>query len=338
VEKACIYHDLGKLNKEFQKRVNGKNVKFNEDEEVVHNILSLYFIDNNSFESQEDYLRVAHSVLNHHNYCNNFNKITEKEELIKTLIKEFKTYKLKRSTKSKLADIVEDNEAIKIKGYLHKCDYSASSATVAEYPNNFLNKSLDNLLNKWKKDNEEAKWNDLQKFCEKNKDKNIIAIAQTGMGKTEAGLLWIGDTKGFFVLPIRTAINAIYERVKNGLLDNREIEERVAILHSSSLEYYIRSVNVDNNENEDIDLMNYHKMGKQLSIPLNISTMDQIFDFIYKYPGYELKLTTLSYSKIVIDEIQAYGPDLLAYLIYGIERVVELGGKLQYLQLHYHHL
>ena len=55
--------------------------------------------------------------------------------------------------------------------------------------------------------------------------------------------------------------------------------------------------------------------------------MDQIFDFVYKYPGYELKLTTLSYSKIVIDEIQAYGPDLLAYLIYGIEKVVELGGK-----------
>lgn len=327
VEKACIYHDLGKLNKEFQKRVNGRNVKFNEDEEVVHNILSLYFIDIKNFESQEDYLRVAHSVLNHHNYCNNFDEITEKEELIKTLIKEFKTYKIKRSIKSKLADIVEDNEAIKIKGYLHKCDYSASSGTIAEYPNNFLNKSLDMLLNKWKKDNEEAKWNKLQKFCEKNKDKNIIAIAQTGMGKTEAGLLWIGDTKGFFVLPIRTAINAIYERVRNGLLENKGIEERVAILHSSSLEYYIRSIKIDNNENEEIDLMNYQKMGKQLSIPLNISTMDQIFDFVYKYPGYEVKLTTLSYSKIVIDEIQAYGPDLLAYLIYGIERVVELGGK-----------
>ena len=138
VEKACIYHDLGKLNKEFQKRVNGRNVKFNEDEEVVHNILSLYFIDIKNFESQEDYLRVAHSVLNHHNYCNNFDEITEKEELIKTLIKEFKTYKIKRSIKSKLADIVEDNEAIKIKGYLHKCDYSASSGTIAEYPNNFL--------------------------------------------------------------------------------------------------------------------------------------------------------------------------------------------------------
>ena len=327
VEKACIYHDLGKLNKEFQKRVNGKNLRFNEDKEVVHNILSLYFIDNKSFENQEDYLKVAHSVLNHHNYCNNFDEMTEKEELVRSLIKEFKTYKVKGTIKSKLAGIVEDKEAIKIKGYLHKCDYSASSGTIAEYPNNFLNKSLDMLLNKWKKDNEEAKWNKLQKFCEKNKDENIIAIAQTGMGKTEAGLLWIGDTKGFFVLPIRTAINAIYDRVRNGLLENRGIEEKVAILHSSSLEYYIRSITVDNNENEQIDLMNYQKMGKQLSIPLNISTMDQIFDFVYKYPGYELKLTTLSYSKIVIDEIQAYGPDLLAYLIYGIEKVVELGGK-----------
>lgn len=327
VEKACIYHDLGKLNKEFQKRVNGKNLRFNAEKEVVHNVLSLYFIDNKSFENQEDYLKVAHSVLNHHNYCNNFDEMTEKEELVRLLIKEFKTYKVKGTIKCKLAGIVEDKEAIKIKGYLHKCDYSASSGTIAEYPNNFLNKSLNILLNKWKKDNEEARWNKLQRFCEKNKDENIIAIAQTGMGKTEAGLLWIGDTKGFFVLPIRTAINAIYDRVRNGLLDNKGIEEKVAILHSSSLEYYIRSIKVDNNENEQIDLMNYQKMGKQLSIPLNISTMDQIFDFVYKYPGYELKLTTLSYSKIVIDEIQAYGPDLLAYLVYGIEKVVELGGK-----------
>ena len=69
-------------------------------------------------------------------------------------------------------------------------------------------------------------------------------------------------------------------------------------------------------------------MGKQLSIPINISTMDQLFDFVYKYKGYELKLTTLSYSKIVIDEIQMYSPDLLAYLIYGLEIIVGLGGKI----------
>lgn len=328
VEKACIYHDLGKMNCEFQNRVTGKSKRFNESREVVHNVLSLYFIDSKNFENFEDYLKVAHSVLNHHNYCNNFDEISEKEELIRNLLKDFKIYKVKRSINPKLKCAVENNESIKIKGYLHKCDYSASSGDKIEYPNNFLEDSLYGLLEKWKNNNSEASWNKLQKFCIENRSENIIAIAQTGMGKTEAGLLWIGNNKGFFVLPIRTAINAIYDRARKDILDNKLIDERISILHSSALEYYIKNIENDNVEKEEVDLFNYHKVGKQLSIPLNIATMDQIFDFVYKYQGYELKATTLSYSKIVIDEIQAYGPDLLAYLICGIEKVVELGGKI----------
>lgn len=330
VEKACIYHDLGKLNEEFQKRVKGKGIKFKADKEVVHNILSLYFINSSDFESKEDYLKVAHAVLNHHNYCNVFDEINDKEELIRKLLEGFNTYKFKRSIKNKLADgvLINDPESIKIKGYLHKCDYSASAGTVVEYKNDFLSYSLEGLLKSWKEKNKESKWNDLQTFCLDNKENNIIAIAQTGMGKTEAGLLWINDTKGFFVLPIRTAINSIYDRVRKDIIRNEKIDERLAILHSSSLEYYLRNLNDEVNEKEEIEILNYHKVGKQLSLPLNISTMDQIFDFVYKYPGYELKLATLGYSKIVIDEIQAYGPDLLAYLIYGLEKVAEQGGKI----------
>lgn len=148
------------------------------------------------------------------------------------------------------------------------------------------------------------------------------------MGKTEAGLLWINDTKGFFVLPIKTAINAIYDRARKDIIRNEKIDERLAILHSSSLEYYLRNLNNEVNEKEEIEILNYYRVGKQLSLPLNISTMDQIFDFVYKYPGYELKLATLGYSKIVIDEIQAYNSDLLAYLIYGLEKISEQGGKI----------
>lgn len=327
VEKACIYHDIGKINEEFQKRVTGKSKRFNENKEVLHNILSLYFIDSKNFENKDDYFKVAHSVLNHHNYCDNFDEMIKKEELIKKILENYNVFNLKKSTRSKLKSIVENNESIKIKGYLHKCDYSASSGNEIEYPNNYLEDSLDNLLNKWKENNKEASWNELQRFCIENRDENIIAIAQTGMGKTEAGLLWIGDNKGFFILPIRTAINAIYDRVRNDILNNKLIDERIAILHSSSLEYYLKNISNDNDDREEIDLFNYHNIGKQLSIPLNISTMDQIFDFVYKYQTYELKATTLSYSKIVIDEIQAYGPDLLAYLICGLEKIVELGGK-----------
>jgi len=325
ITKAIVYHDLGKLNEEFQKRVNKKGARFNEEKEVVHNILSLFFIDRDNFENSEDYIRVAHSVFNHHHYCNNYDEMSRKEDMINSLLDGFNIKKFKKSLKSKMAGIVEDLDAVKIKGYLHKCDYSASSETIIEYPNNFLKEGMKNLLNEWKEHNKEASWNSLQQFCDENSDKNIIAIAQTGMGKTEAGLIWIGDNKGFFVLPIRTAINAIYDRVAKQILKNKEVDKKTAILHSSALEYYIKNIQ---NENEEIDIMNYYKIGRQLSIPLNISTMDSIFDFVFKYPGYELKIATLSYSKIVIDEIQAYGPDLMAYLIYGLEKAEEQGAKI----------
>lgn len=326
VEKACIYHDLGKLNCEFQKRIRNTKLKFKDDREVPHNVLSIYFIDKDKFNNKDDYLKVAHSVLNHHNYCNTYEELRENKELIQKLIAEFKTYNITRSTISRLTQIVEDNEAIKIKGYLHKCDYNASANSIAEYKNDFLDRGLNNLLTEWRNKDKCASWNRLQEFCIENRNENIIAIAQTGMGKTEAGLLWISNNKGFFILPIRTAINAIYDRVRKQIIKSDNITNKLSILHSSSLEYYMR--NLTNSEREEFDLIDYHNIGNRLAIPLNISTMDQLFDFIYKYQGYELKLTTLSYSKIVIDEIQAYGPDVLAYLICGLEKIVELGGKI----------
>ena len=336
IQKACIYHDIGKINKEFQKRVKNKGIKFDENKEVAHNVLSLYFIDESKFNNKEDYLIVSNAVVNHHDYCDIGLAIREKSDIIENLLEGLDHKKVKKVIPAKIASISQDIDAIKIKGYLHKCDYSASSGYTAEYENNFLEKSLENVLNKWKLDNQDASWNELQQYCIENKKENIIAIAQTGMGKTEAGLLWISDNKGFFILPIRTAINAIYDRTKKYISSyGGNLEEQLGLLHSSSLEYSLSQSEDDKyddkdeyiDKKEDKEIIEYEKIAKQLSLPINVSTIDQLFDFVYKYPAYELKLTTLSYSKIVIDEIQMYGPDLLAYLVYGLERIVEQGGK-----------
>ena len=336
IQKACIYHDIGKINKEFQKRVKNKGIKFDENKEVAHNVLSLYFIDESKFNNKEDYLIVSNAVVNHHDYCDIGLAIREKSDIIENLLEGLDHKKVKKVIPAKIASISQDIDAIKIKGHLHKCDYSASSGYTAEYENNFLEKSLENVLNKWKLDNQDASWNELQQYCIENKNENIIAIAQTGMGKTEAGLLWISDNKGFFILPIRTAINAIYDRIKKYISScGGNLEEQLGLLHSSSLEYLLLQSEDDKyddkdeyiDKKEDKEIIEYEKIAKQLSLPINVSTIDQLFDFVYKYPAYELKLTTLSYSKIVIDEIQMYGPDLLAYLVYGLERIVEQGGK-----------
>ena len=235
----------------------------------------------------------------------------------------FSNYCQKFYTQLAMVKDIEDIRAVKIKGYLHKCDYSASGNYMIEYPHDFLEQGLENCMRKWQRKNPNVEWNSLQRFCMEKQDQNIIAIAQTGMGKTEGGLWWIGNNKGYFVLPLRTAINAIYDRVCEDILENENLSEKVSLLHSESLEYYVKK-----NVGTDEEIFQYEQRGKAFSIPLNISTMDQLFNFVFKYQGYELKLTTLSYSRIVIDEIQMYSPDLLAYLIYGLEHIAKMGGKI----------
>ena len=324
---ACKYHDYGKANPFFQERVKKKK-KFNPEEEIAHNVLSLFFIDPDSdeFKDREEYYMVAYTVLYHHKYCDERDVISKRENEICSSIKEFETNtyfdKVGRRIRMKIYEIEERPDVILLKGYLHRCDYSASAGIPVEYPNDFLNDKLNSLLLSWKAKNSMAAWNEMQRFAIEHQNGNMIITAQTGMGKTEAGLLWIGNTKGFFILPIRTAINAMYKRIKNQILGENEIDTRLGLLHGETLEQY------SDNVKSEIDIFEYKNKTRQLSLPLTISTLDQLFDFVFKYSGYEMKLTTLSYSKIVIDEIQMYSADLLAYLIYGCERIRKLGGKI----------
>lgn len=50
-----------------------------------------------------------------------------------------------------------------------------------------------------------------------HKDDNVVVIAPTGSGKTEAALLWLDGEKGFYTLPLKVSSNAIYDRIMGGL-------------------------------------------------------------------------------------------------------------------------
>lgn len=309
---ACEYHDYGKLNSEFQKRLeSGK--KFNDEKEIGHNILSPLFLKEDEFDSFDDYKTVFYAVLNHHYYVNNFKEMKENMDRSLNLLEEYPVKKVKKRTLGK----IEENIDIKmdvLTGLLNKCDYAGSGYYPVEYKNDFLIASLENL---------NYKWNDLQKYLIENREKNLIVVANTGMGKTEGGLLWIGNSKGFFILPLKTAINSIYERIKEEIV-KENIKERVILLHSEAFDFFLSNFSL---EMDYDDVKKYFKEGKGLSLPLSISTLDQLFNFVFLYPSFEIKLATLSYSKIVLDEIQAYSPDLLAYIVIGLKRVVEAGGK-----------
>ena len=320
---CCKHHDDGKANFSFQRRVSSKRwIPFEPEKEIPHNVLSVYYLDKTQYEEM-DYLKIASAILYHHDYCDEDRVINEKWMLIdENLLEGY-------SSESLSGDEIEylmneglyGENLIVLKGLLRRCDYSASGEYEIEYPNDFLLEKLERMMQRWKEKNENADWNELQKFAIENRETDIIAVASTGMGKTEAGLLWIGEQKGFFILPVRTAINAIYDRVREEILQEEKLEERVALLHSEALEYY-------NDNVEELDITEYFDRGKHLSLPLSISTLDQSFNFVLRYKGYETKLATLSYSKIVIDEIQMYEPDLLAVLIRGLGQIHRLGGKI----------
>ena len=357
LELACLYHDIGKINISFQKRVTGGK----EPQIVPHGLYSLCFLeaddlcdkiydkylelekDENTAEEQAiNFVTVVANAIAYHHERDIPNEVSEiiknNLESLREQLKEFKYDKIKISKVEEIAPdffrigtrlmpskIKSQNEIFKkyilVKGLLNRIDYASSAGEEiqVERKNDFLLDKLENMLENWKKKNPQSDWNKLQKYMIKKRDKNVIAIAQTGMGKTEAGLLWIGDTKGFFILPLKTAINSIYNRVTTEIVKEK-IEDRVGLLHSETKDIYLKDFS-----NNDLEV--YYESTKQLSLPLTICTLDQIFDFVYRYKGFEPKLATLSYSKIVLDEIQMYSPDLLAYIIKGLKYITELGGK-----------
>lgn len=342
---ACLYHDLGKVNKKFQKKIRGEKV----EAEIPHNFLSIGFLDIKGLRkkySREQIKVLVNAIAYHHERDFRFSEydteIAKEIERMKEEVEDFQYDKIPNCRIFKLPSIryIDGNRVtekdgedvfynyILVKGLLNRIDYASSAHEEVERKNNFLKESLAKMMEDWKKDEPSVDWNELQKYMMANKDKNVIVVAQTGMGKTEAGLLWIGNNKGFFTLPLKTAINSIYDRIRKKIVKEK-IEERVGLLHSDTFNEYIKRKEDEDDpvELEEIGLSKYYERTRQLTMPLTVCTLDQLFDFTYRYRGFEYKLATLAYSKIIIDEIQMYSPDLIAYLISGLSHITKLGGK-----------
>jgi CRISPR-associated endonuclease/helicase Cas3 len=165
------------------------------------------------------------------------------------------------------------------------------------------------------------------------KNKNIVLIAPTGLGKTELAFLWAEGEKFFYTLPLRVATNQIFERAcsyfnKNIHNDDDPfINGNVGLLHSDADLYIVDKWETSRYTNWDGETPKIIEISKHFSLPVNISTGDQIFPSALKYPGYEKIYATLGYSKLIIDEVQAYDPRACAIIVKMIEDIVSLGGK-----------
>lgn len=208
-------------------------------------------------------------------------------------------------------------------GCLRRCDYSASGNVDIEKIINLKEEVYKNLNEKIKhKIDRKELWQ--EKTLKDANNDNLILIAPTGSGKTEFALLWaekIGR-KLIYTLPLRVALNDLYLRFSSKDMGYFQ-DEFVGILHSTSFIEYLKKGK--NYEKLDIDGM--QTTARLFSFPIILTTPDQVFLSSLKYYGFDKLLSIYPLSGIVIDEIQAYKPEMAAVIIKTLDIIKSLNGK-----------
>lgn len=238
------------------------------------------------------------------------------------VIPPYQLYWLPRRIKTTME---KEKDWILLSGFLMRSDHFASFKETEkeeckiETDGINPNEILQNIVTEIRKKNNSFNENDKgfwqkKTIAEKGTD-NTILIAPTGSGKTEYSFLWSNGEKFFYTLPIRSAVNQIFERAKRIFG-----KEKAGLIHSDADVYLY-------NEGDEANSFQLYDLSRQLSYPAMISTGDQFFPYALRPPGYEKIFATFYKSRLVIDEVQAYDPKAAAIIVKFIEAVVRMDGK-----------
>lgn len=343
---ACKYHDVGKANLFFQSIISDQG-KYQNVKQIPHGFLSALTLSLKELQKEcntitnNDFKCLVTAIYYHHTRDDGFtdHEIREfSDRYFKDCFHEFiSSTQWKTSLKNRTNLLFHNSreypkepvretlwqEYLLIKGMLNKFDWTVSGGREESEETVDLDKKelIGNIEKKYK-----GKLRAVQKYMKDHVDQSVVIIAPTGSGKTEAALYWLNGEKGFYTLPLKVSSNAIYKRIREEYKF-----QNVALLHSDSFQQYIdgtvNNMDAENKDKKNESAQEKFNKAKMFSAPLTVTTVDQLFLFVYKTLGTEIMAATLKYSKVIIDEIQSYEPRIVAALIYGLKIISRMGGK-----------
>ncbi len=323
---AVLFHDIGKINKLFQEKLQHRNT----DDKIPHNCLSPLFLKTivDKIEYNNWLPLFTYIIFNHH--TRGYNYFVNERFGVPSLIDSIKNnqneffigFTFKDETFNEYGEWITEaignkkqKHYIILSGLLIRLDHAASGELeVEEEPIKTDRKEL--LFSYFEKNGKQKQLRPFQQtFGIDRKSGYQCIVADTGLGKTGLSVLW-SQRKKFYILPNRASVNAMYNTLK-GIYG----EEKVGLLHSTAL------FNLLNDYEDDVSVLRQYDQTRVLSKPVTVCTADQLFTAAFNMPGYEKVYATLSYSDVVIDEIQGFQPQQIIPILKQIKETKELGAK-----------
>jgi CRISPR-associated endonuclease/helicase Cas3 len=213
------------------------------------------------------------------------------------------------------------------KGFLHFCDWMASAeqdvADVLELKTS-QQALWNNIRTKVENEGRHYEKRPFHELCAQ-KDGDLLVIAPTGSGKTEAALLWAlrSDCKRIlFFMPTMVTSNSLYKRLSTHYFP----PDACGLTHSGVETYFSLEEEMGEQRNHQ-ELRSALLFHKAFMKPLLIGTVDQLLLTEFNVGYWTQRLFGLVGSNVIFDEIHAYDTYTLGLITESIRTIKELGGR-----------